>query len=139
MSFTIRIKGSAAKELERIAKAGRARIVDAIVRLSENPFLGSALKGELRGLRQLRIGDCRVLYELQHGELVVLVIPVAGQREAYRKSWEWILARGRTRQESETVSGNQERPFWLSATRHTHLSATSEAGLTSPARSATDG
>ena len=51
MSFTIRIKVSVDKELERIAKAGRARIVDAIVRLSENPFLGSALKGELRGLR----------------------------------------------------------------------------------------
>ena len=85
MSFSIRIKGSAAKELERIAKADRARLVEAIDRLSENPFLGSALKGELRGLRRLRIGDYRVLYEVQHGELIVLVVRVAHRREVYRR------------------------------------------------------
>ena len=85
MSFSIRIKGSAAKELERITKADRARLVEAIDRLSENPFLGSALKGELRGLRRLRIDDYRVLYEVQHGELIVLVVRVAHRREVYRQ------------------------------------------------------
>ena len=85
MSFSIRIKGSAAGELKRIAKADRARLVEAIDRLSENPYLGNALKGDLRGLRRLRIGDYRVLYELQHGELVVLVVRVAHRREAYRQ------------------------------------------------------
>ena len=65
MSFSIRIKGSAAKDLGHIAKADRARLVEAIDRLSGNPFLGSALKGEMRGLRRLRVGDYRVLYEVQ--------------------------------------------------------------------------
>ena len=78
-------KGSAVKVMERIAKADRARLVEAIDRLSENPFLGSALKGESRGLRRLRIGDYRVLYELQHGELVVLVVRVAHRLEVYRQ------------------------------------------------------
>ena len=85
MSFSIRIKGSAAKELARIAKADRARLVEAIDRLSENPFLGSALKGELRGLRRLRIDDYRVLYEVQYGELIVLVVRIAHRREVYRQ------------------------------------------------------
>ena len=84
MSFSIRIKGSAAKELGRIAKPDRVRIVAAIDRLAANPFAGSALKGEQRGLRRLRVGDWRTLYEVQDDLLVVLVVRVAHRREAYR-------------------------------------------------------
>ena len=84
VSFSIRIKGSAAKELGRIAKPDRARIVAAIDRLAEHPYLGSTLKGELRGLRRLRVGDYRVLYEAQDDVLVVLIVRVAHRREAYR-------------------------------------------------------
>jgi len=61
------------------------RIVTAIDRLAENPFLGNALKGELRGLRRLRVGDYRVVYELRDDMLVVLVVRVAHRREAYRR------------------------------------------------------
>lgn len=85
MSFSIRIKGSATRELGRIAKADRVRLIEAIDRLSENPYVGSPLKGELRGLRRLRVGDHRVLYEVQHDALVVLVVRVAHRREAYRR------------------------------------------------------
>jgi len=82
--FSIQIKQSAAKELKRIAGKERARIVNAIDRLAENPYLGSALKGDLKGLRRLRIGDHRVLYEVRDEELIVLVIRVAHRREVYR-------------------------------------------------------
>lgn len=61
------------------------RIVTAIDRLSETPYLGTALKGELQGLRRLRVGDYRVLYEVRSNELVVLVIRVAHRRDAYRQ------------------------------------------------------
>lgn len=84
MSFSIRIKCSAAKELGRIAQPDRTRIVAAIDRLAAHPYLGSALKGELRGLRRLRVGDYHVLYEVQDDVLVVLVVRVALRREAYR-------------------------------------------------------
>lgn len=84
MSFSIRIKGSAAGDLRRIANSERLQIVAAIDRLKENPYLGSALKGELRGLRRLRAGDFRVIYELRDDALVVLVVRTAHRREAYR-------------------------------------------------------
>ena len=64
MSFSIRIKESAAKELRRVAKPDRARIVAAIDRLAETPHLGTSLKGDLRGLRRIRVGDYRILYEV---------------------------------------------------------------------------
>ena len=85
MSFSIRIKGSAAKELERIGKVDRSRLVEAIERLSESPFQGNALRGELRGLRRLRVGDYRVLYEVRDDMLTVLVVRVAHRRDVYRR------------------------------------------------------
>ena len=86
MSFSIRIKESAAKELRRVAKPDRARIVAAIDRLAETPHLGTSLKGDLRGLRRIRVGDYRILYEVRDKELVVLVVRIAHRRGAYRRT-----------------------------------------------------
>ena len=86
MSFSIRIKESAAKELRRVAKPDRARIVAAIDRLSETPHLGTSLKGDLRGLRRIRVGDYRILYEVRDEELVVLVVSIAHRRDAYQRT-----------------------------------------------------
>ena len=85
MSFSIRIKESAAKELKRVAKPERTRIVAAIDRLAESPHLGTALKGDMRGLRRIRIGNHRILYEVRGDELVVLVVHIAHRGEAYRR------------------------------------------------------
>jgi len=86
VSFSIRIKESAARELRRVAKPDRTRIVAAIDRLAETPHLGAALKGDLRGLRRLRVGDYRVVYEVRDEELVVMVVRVAHRRDAYRRA-----------------------------------------------------
>ena len=85
MSFSIQIKESAAKELRRVSKPDRTLIVAAIDRLAETPHLGAALKGDLRGLRRLRVGDYRIVYEIRDEELVVLVVRVAHRRDAYRR------------------------------------------------------
>ncbi|MDE2981385.1 MAG: type II toxin-antitoxin system mRNA interferase toxin, RelE/StbE family [Gemmatimonadota bacterium] len=84
MSYSIRIKRSAAKELARIPRADRARIVRAIDGLGDQPLTGTALKGELRGLRRIRVRRYRVLYEVLDGELVILVVRVRSRDEAYR-------------------------------------------------------
>ena len=84
MSYSIRIKGSAAKELASIPNPARSRIVAAVDRLREHPLSGALLKGGLRGLRRLRVGDYRIVYEVIEGEVVVLVLRVAHRRDAYR-------------------------------------------------------
>ena len=84
MPYAIRIKASAARELQRIERPDRERLVAAIDRLAENPFAGSALKGELRGLRRIRVGGYRVLYEVRERDLVVLALRAAHRRDAYR-------------------------------------------------------
>ncbi len=84
MSYSLRIKRSASRELARAPRSDRRRIVRAIDGLAEHPLAGSALKGELRGLRRIRVGDYRVVYEVLADRLVILAVRLAHRREAYR-------------------------------------------------------
>ena len=83
VSYSIRIKCSARRELAQLQRDIRDRIIDAIDALREQPLSGSPLKGGLRGLRRQRVGDYRILYELLDDELVILVVRVAHRRESY--------------------------------------------------------
>ncbi len=85
MTYSIQIKASAVKDLARIAKPERQRIAAAIDLLAEQPHRGSLLKGEVRGLRRIRIGDYRVVYEVLDNELIVLIIRASHRREVYRR------------------------------------------------------
>lgn len=51
----------------------RLRVVVSIELLCDTPAAGSALKGEFDGLRRLRVGNYRVVYESQRCDLVILV------------------------------------------------------------------
>ncbi|MCP9941513.1 type II toxin-antitoxin system RelE/ParE family toxin [Cyanobium sp. ATX 6E8] len=75
---------SAAKALAALLKVDRVRVVEAIDLLCDTPAAGSALKGEFEGLRRLRVGHYRVVYEWQRSALVILVVRVGHRREVYR-------------------------------------------------------
>ena len=84
MIYTITIKQSAQKALTKIEAPQRTRLIEAIDKLKINPNAGSVLKGEFSGLRRVRIGDYRIVYEVQNAQLVILVIRVAHRRDAYK-------------------------------------------------------
>lgn len=84
MPYSLRIKRSALKELQRLPKPERVRIVEAIDTLVENPHVGKTLKGELSGLRRIRVGNYRVVYEINEGEVLILVVRIAHRREVYQ-------------------------------------------------------
>ena len=54
--------------------------------MAENPFPSgiTKLEGE-DGLYRLRVGDYRVLYQVQGKVLVVLIVGVGHRREVYRR------------------------------------------------------
>ena len=84
MRWSVKIKQSALKELSGITKSDRLRIVAAIDDLGLNPYRGSALKGDLKGLRRIRIGSYRVIYEIREAELIVLVVAAGHRPNIYR-------------------------------------------------------
>jgi mRNA interferase RelE/StbE len=82
--YSVKIKESALKALARVPKAERKRLVEAIDRLKTDPLAGGTLKGEFSGLRRLRIGRYRIVYEVVRAELQVLVVRIAHRSAAYR-------------------------------------------------------
>lgn len=84
MPFSIKIKESAQKVLSKIAKPERTRIVSAIDRLAQEPEAGKILHGEFSGLRRIRVGDFRIVYQIDRGEFLVLVVRIGHRREVYR-------------------------------------------------------
>lgn len=84
MAYSITIKQSAVKALEKVATEDRLRIIAVIDQLAANPMAGSVLKGEFFGLRRIRIGNYRIVYEVRESQLMVLVVRIGHRREVYR-------------------------------------------------------
>ena len=84
MTYSLRIKSSVRSEIQALPRADRVRVVEAIDSLCDQPHQGSVLKGALKGLRRLRVGRYRVIYEVQDSVLVVLVLRVGHRRDVYR-------------------------------------------------------
>ena len=84
MTYSVRIKESAVKDLADIPRVDRQRISRVIDSLKESPLSGAPLQGALRGLRRVRVGDYRIIYEVERSELLVYVVRISHRREAYR-------------------------------------------------------
>ena len=83
-SYSVLIKPSAAKELERLPDKPRRQIAKKIGALADQqrPTGCEKLTGE--DLYRIRLGDYRVVYAIADAELTVLVIRVGNRREVYR-------------------------------------------------------
>jgi mRNA interferase RelE/StbE len=79
-----------------IARRARAELLDlswplidaiqeALGLLERDPFAGHALRGRLTGLRSLRVGTFRVIYQLAEDEKTVRVVAIRHRSVAYRR------------------------------------------------------
>jgi mRNA interferase RelE/StbE len=89
LAWTIELRASAEKQLGRLHKQEAARIVSFLEeRLAKhyNPReLEIALKGNaLNDYWRYRVGDYRIICDIQDNRLVVLVIEFGHRREIYR-------------------------------------------------------
>jgi mRNA interferase RelE/StbE len=88
LAWKIEYAGTARKQLRKLDKAMARRILDFMderVAASDDPRLvGKALKGPLGDLWSYRVGDFRILCDIQDGKLIVLVLQVGNRREVYR-------------------------------------------------------
>lgn len=59
-------------------------VLDAVTDLEGEPEVGKRLRGRLEGLRSLRIGSYRVIYEIRDRGKTVRVVAVLHRERAYR-------------------------------------------------------
>jgi mRNA interferase RelE/StbE len=88
LAWTIDYTQTARNQLKKLDKPVARRIVDFLddrVAKQEDPrTLGKALTGPLGTLWRYRVGDYRVICEIQHGAVTILVIRIGHRREVYR-------------------------------------------------------
>lgn len=86
MVYTVELTSIAKHALRKLPKAVRRDIGFAIDRLQvDNPSRAAGVrKLTARAGYRLRVGDYRVLFELESGRLVVLVIDVDDRKDIYR-------------------------------------------------------
>ena len=83
-SYRIVIKKSAAKEIEKIQKKDRIRIIEKIRSLAFDPHpVGSKkLSGEEK--YRIRQGNYRILYRVIDDELIINVVKVGHHQDVYK-------------------------------------------------------
>lgn len=83
--YRVVIEREALRALSKLDKPIRRRVQMAIDRLADDarPPGARALAGR-PGCLRLRVGDYRVVYEVQDDQLLVLVIDLGHRREIYR-------------------------------------------------------
>ncbi|CUX31280.1 conserved hypothetical protein [Agrobacterium deltaense Zutra 3/1] len=89
MTWRIEFQRAAVKQLGKLTKSDANRIVSFLAdRIAEddNPRrTGAALQGsELGNFWRYRVGDYRVICDIQDHKLVVLVVEIGHRREIYR-------------------------------------------------------
>lgn len=88
MAWQIEVTDVARKQLKKMDQA-EARLIRDYLRKRVQPLddprqLGKPLKGELSELWRYRVGDYRLVCQLQDDKLVVLLVRVGHRKEIYR-------------------------------------------------------
>ena len=88
MAWTIEYAATAKSQLRKLHRQAARRIVDfmdsRVSRLDDPRVLGRALSGPPGSLWRYRVGNCRVICEIQDRVFRVLVVRIGHRREVYR-------------------------------------------------------
>ena len=89
MAWRIEFDDKAKKDLADLDKAVAKRITaflrERVAGLDDPRSIGEALKGSrLGGYWKYRVGDCRVIANIEDGALRILVVRIGNRREVYR-------------------------------------------------------
>jgi len=85
MIFQIIWSGSAAKELKKIDETVAKRIFKKVSELSENPYHSDVTKIIGDPYFRLRVGDYRVIFDIQNDMLRILILKVGHRKKVYKK------------------------------------------------------
>lgn len=88
MAWTIDYSDSAERELSRLDRQAANRIrsymLERVVILDDSRDRGKRLRWNLKDYWRYRVGDYRIICDIQYQALVVLVVEVAHRGQAYR-------------------------------------------------------
>lgn len=88
MTWKIEFSETAFKQLKKIDKNAAKRIISFLTeKISEadNPrSIGKALSGHLGDFWRYRVGDYRIICDIQDKNIIILVLQIGNRKEIYR-------------------------------------------------------
>ncbi len=86
MKYTVELKKSAAKMLRKLPKSAQKRIITRLSEIENSlpPIEETKLQGN-NPFHRIRVGDYRIIYEIQDDILVVLVIKIGHRKDIYKR------------------------------------------------------
>jgi len=82
--YKIRIKKSAEKELSKIPEKELLKILDIIKSLSNDPHPTGSIKLTNQEKYRVRVGNYRILYQIEDNIRTVFVVKVGHRKDIYR-------------------------------------------------------
>ena len=84
--YQVIILPKAFEDLSKIDNTVAKRITDKLTWLSENieNMTPLSLKGDFSGLYKLKVGDWRIIYDIDHKKKVITVHKIGHRKEIYR-------------------------------------------------------
>ena len=83
MKYQIKIEKDAQKFLKKLPRPDETRILKAIAKLPDEGDR-KQLKGH-KGLYRLRVGDYRIIYTVDNGQLIVRVVDAGNRGQIYNR------------------------------------------------------
>ena len=84
MTYSVSILRSAQKSLGSVPSNVQIRIIRVIRQLAATPRSSTVKKLSGRNAWRIRIGDYRIIYEINDADLLILVVAIGHRREIYR-------------------------------------------------------
>jgi len=89
LAWTVEVSDFAEKQLRKIDRSVQKRLLDWLddrIEGCKNPrHFGEPLRGDLCGLWRYRVGDYRIICEIQDERLVVMALSVGHRRQIYTR------------------------------------------------------
>lgn len=85
--YTVKFTSSARREFNKLPSLVRNKVVEALWFLALNPYTELLQIKKLKGpekLLRVRIGDYRIVYQIEAQVLLVVVVKIGHRREVYR-------------------------------------------------------
>lgn len=83
MSYVVIFLHEFTKRFRRLPNSMKVRVRQRIVELSENPYLGIRLVGELSGYWKERIGKYRIIYRIDDAKKTVVMYDIDLRKRVY--------------------------------------------------------
>ncbi len=87
MPYRIVFMPGVRKQVEPLSQRLKERLRQRISALASDPHGPGTkpLTAQLRGLHRLRVGDMRVVYQIEEEESIVRIVRIANRRDAYEQ------------------------------------------------------